>query len=288
MQNVSTLGVLQNIDPSSWRDHRFGLPKDRWNRINGKSFWITGAGTGYGRSVSLALAAAGGQVFITGRRIEKLYETQAEGRSLGINIDRCVPVAADITLESDLANATETIRLHTPHLYGLVNCAALAQPGAGPNPLADQSAVDWTTLLTTNVTGQWLTSKAALPLMDKGDGFRMVFFSSEAGWASTPGFGPYNVSKSAVNTLGTSFAAECAARYPDKDVQINVLVPGEARTEMNRGSTESPYSVVNMVLALLSHPPQGPNGCFFHRDGRHLTFAYTAPFRGNLFLKHRD
>lgn len=148
MQTVSTLGVMQNIDPNGWRDHRFGLPQDRWDRIHGKSFWITGAGTGYGRCVALALAAAGCQVFITGRRIEKLQETLTEGKSLGINIDGCVPVAADITSESDLADATETIRLHTAHLYGLVNCAALPQPGAGPNPLASQSLADWTRLLT--------------------------------------------------------------------------------------------------------------------------------------------
>ena len=282
MQTVSTAGVLQNLDPACWRDHQFGLPHDRWERLNGKSFWITGAGTGYGRSISLVLAAAGAQVFITGRRIEKLQETLTEGSSLGVNIDRCIPVPADITQESDIACAVETISQHTSRLYGLVNSAALPQPSAGPYPLADQSVAVWTKLLTTNITGQWLVTKAALPLMGKGDEFRMVFLSSEAGWASTPSFGPYNVCKSAVNTLGASFAAECAMRFSGKDVQINVLVPGEARTEMNQGSTESPYSVVSMALILLSHPPGGPNGCFFHRDGRHLAFAYAPPFSRNL------
>lgn len=283
MQGISTPGVLQSPDPAFWRNHRFGLPPARWELLDGKSFWITGAGTGYGRCISLALAAAGARVFISGRRIEKLRETLDEGAALGIDVGHCVPVPIDITLESDLARATGVIRKFTAsHLYGLVNSAALPQPDAGPYPLADQTAAAWTELLTTNVTGQWLTSKAALPLMDKGDGFRVVFLSSEAGWAATPGFGPYNVSKSAVNTLGASFAAECAARLPGKDVQINVLVPGEARTEMNQGSIESPYSVVSMVLALLSHPPGGPNGCFFHRDGRHLEFAYSRPFPRKL------
>ncbi len=117
-----------------------------------------------------------------------------------------------------------------------------------------------------------------MPLLGNGEGFRILFLSSFAGRASTPGFGSYNISKSAVNTLGASLAAECAARYPGKDIQINVLVPGEARTEMNQGSTESPYSVVSMVLVLLSHPPGGPNGFFFNRDGRHLTFAYTQEY----------
>ena len=282
VRSVATTGVLQKLDPALWREHRFGLPQSRWERLRGKSFWITGAGTGYGRCIALALAAAGAQVFISGRRIEKLRETLNEGISLGIDVDRCVAVPADIALESELAAATGTIRQHTSHLYGVVHSAALPQPNAGPYPLADQSAATWADLMATNVTGQWLTSKAALPLMAKGDGFRVLFLSSEAGWAPTPGFGPYNVSKSALNTLAASFAAECAMRFPGLDVQINVLVPGEARTEMNQGSTISPYSVVSMVLTLLSHPPGGPNGCFFHRDGRHLAFAYASPFRRSL------
>lgn len=284
MKSVSTPGILQNLDPAFWQDHHFGLPEARWEQLEGKSFWITGAGTGYGRCISLALAATGAQVFLSGRRIEKLHETLTVGIALGVDVSRCVPVSADITLEPDLDRVTGIIGKLTPHLYGLVNSAALPQPDAGSYPLADQSAAAWTDLLTTNVTGSWLTSKAALPLMAQGSGFRVVFLSSEAGWAATPGFGPYNVSKSAVNTIGASLASECAMRYPDKDVQINVLVPGEANTEMNQGSTVSPYSVVNMILVLLSHPSGGPNGCFFHRDGRHLAFAYSQAYPRSLLV----
>lgn len=283
-QIFSTHGILQHVDPHSWRDHHFGLSQFRWDRLKGCAFWVTGAGTGYGRAIALALAAAEAQVFLTGRREEKLRETLDEGASLGIKVDHCIPVVADISIESDLARAVKVISQHVPHLHGLVNSAALPQPEVGPYPLADQSLASWSALFTTNVTAQWLTSRAALPLMANGNSIRVVFMSSEAGWASTPGFGPYNVSKSAVNTLGASLAAECSAHFPDHDVQVNVLVPGEARTEMNCGSTESPYSVVSMTLTLLSHPPGGPNGCFFHRDGRHLTFGYSSSCMKNLLI----
>ncbi len=284
MQCVSTPGILQDLDPAAWPNHHFGLPLSRWNQLEGKSFWITGAGTGYGRCIALALAAAGAVVFLSGRRIEKLHETLSEGVSLGIDVSRCVPVPADITQESDLVFASDVIRERTHHLYGLVNCAALPQPATGPHPLADQSHMTWAKLFAVNVTGAWLLSKVALPLMETGGGFRMVFLSSEAGWAATPGFGPYNICKSAVNTIGASLAAECAKRYPSKDVQINVLVPGEARTEMNQGSTVSPYSVVSMVMTLLSHPPGGPNGFFFHRDGRHLVFGFSQEYPQQLLI----
>ena len=283
---VSTAGIIQNAHPASWRDHRFGLPQDRWERLKGRNFWITGAGTGYGRCIALALAAAGARVFLSGRRIEKLRETVAEGAALGIDISRCISIPMDIRSDLDLARAVENIQHVTTSLYGLVNSAALPQPSGTAFPLTDQSTTAWTDLLTTNVTGSWLTSKVALPLLSNGDGFRILFLSSFAGWASTPGFGSYNISKSAVNTLGASLAAECAVRYPGKDIQINVLVPGEARTEMNQGSTESPYTVVSMVLVLLSHPPGGPNGFFFNRDGSHLAFAYTQEYPRSLLAVH--
>lgn len=275
---VSTPGILQDLHPASWQSHRFGLPQDRWERLRGRSFWITGAGTGYGRCIALALAAAGARVFISGRRIEKLRETLEEGAALGIDVGRCISVPMDIRSDEDVVRAVQSIQQVTTNLFGLVNSAALPQPPGTAFPLTSQSAASWTDLLTTNVTGPWLICKSAMPLLCNGEGFRILFLSSFAGWASTPGFGPYNVSKSAINTLGASLAAECAARYPDKDIQINVLVPGEARTEMNQGSTESPYSVVSMVLVLLSHPPGGPNGFFFNRDGRHLAFAYTQEY----------
>jgi NAD(P)-dependent dehydrogenase (short-subunit alcohol dehydrogenase family) len=140
----------------------------------------------------------------------------------------------------------------------------------------------WDRLLATNVTGQWHVARAALPMMAASGTIRAVFLTSEAGWAFTPGVGPYNVSKAALNSLGASLAAETAARHPGADVQINLLDPGEARTEMNQGSTASPYAAVPMALALLTHPPGGPNGRFFHRDGRHRAFAYAGPWPRSL------
>ncbi len=131
----------------------------------------------------------------------------------------------------------------------------------------------WDRILRTNVTAPWLLTQAILPHIVKGGTVRVLFITSEAGWAFTPGFGQYNISKAALNSLGACMAEECTARYPELDTQINVLVPGEARTEMNQGSTESPYTIASMALLLLSHPKGGPNGKFFHKDGRHLHCA---------------
>jgi NAD(P)-dependent dehydrogenase (short-subunit alcohol dehydrogenase family) len=276
-----TSGVLQRADPASWRNHFYGLTPERWQRIRNKSFWITGAGTGYGRCIAIALAAAGGRVFITGRRRNKLNETLDEMRALSIPTENCRVIECDITQPSDIKSACSKVISLSESLYGLVNNAAL--PSSGRNyPLQEDSLEEWEKMLRTNVTGHWLLTREIFAHMHKGGALRVLFMTSEAGWAATTGFGPYNVTKAALNSLTVSMAAEYSSRYPDLDLQINVLNPGEAKTEMNEGSTESPYSVVSMALMLLSHSKGGPNGRFFHRDGRHLSFSYTEAYAKRL------
>jgi 3-oxoacyl-[acyl-carrier protein] reductase len=278
----TTPGIRQHLDPAGWREHRFGLKPARWTALAGRCFWIAGAGTGFGRSLAVALAAAGARVVLSGRRNEMLLETIAELRGLGVPTADAIPLVLDITDAGAVAAAAAEIEHRGGRLDGLICSAALPQAGDGPYPLLTMPPERWDSLLRTNVTGSWLVTRAALPLMAKNGTVRVIYLTSEAGWAFTPGFGAYNVTKSALNNLGASFAAECETRYPEADVQINVLVPGEARTEMNQGSMDSPYAIVSMALALLSHPPGGPNGHFFHRDGRHLSFGYRAAYQRSL------
>lgn len=257
------------------------MPPHRWERLRGKSFWITGAGTGYGRCLAVALAAAGGQVFLTGRRRVKLEETLREMRELAIATEACHLVECDINEAEAVAAACAQVKSRSEALYGLINNAALPASG-NAYPLQEDTIAEWQRLFCTNVSAPWWLTQKILPHMVAGNSLRVLFMTSEAGWADTLGFGPYNISKAALNSLAASMAAECAGRFPHCDVQINALIPGEARTEMNQGSPESPYTVVSMALSLLSHPSGGPNGRFFHRDGRHFGFAYAAPYEKAL------
>ncbi len=273
--------VIQNADPAKWMEHRYGLTPERWNRLKGKSFWITGAGTGYGRCLSIALASAGAHVFLTGRRKEKLFESLAKIKSLGISINNCCIVEADITDIEQIKRACNKIKGLCSSLYGLINNAALP-PREIFFPLQDETLDYWNRLMRTNVTAPWLLTREIFLHMKIGGEVRVLFMTSESGWAFTSGFGPYNISKSALNNLSASLAKEYSTSFPDMDIQMNAIVPGEARTEMNQNSAESPFSVVSMALILLSHPQNGPNGMFFHRDGRHLQFAYSLPYNKPL------
>jgi len=271
-----TLGIDQTLDPRAWRSHRFGLSAGRWSALESRGFWVTGAGTGFGRAIATALAAAGATVYLSGRRREMLEGCRAAVAEFGIQSARCHVLPLDIENPTQITAAAALIA-HGTGLHGVVNCAALPEP-VGEWPLTEIDPAQWARLLSVNVTGSWLVTRAALPVLARSGAMRVLFLTSEAGWASTSGFGPYNVSKAALNSLAMSLAEEVAARHPGLDVQINVLIPGEARSDMNRGSTESPFAAVPMALALLSHPVGGPNGRFFHRDGRHFAFAYAQPW----------
>jgi 3-oxoacyl-[acyl-carrier protein] reductase len=278
----ATPGICQGAEPQNWREHHFGLSPLRWAALARKRFWVMGAGTGFGQAIAIALALSGARVFLSGRRAPKLLETRDRAIAFGAAADRCVPLPCDAAEEAQLTAAVAEIASHGGSLHGLVYCSAL--PSAGfAWPLEQLPLARWDAMMRTNVTGAWLTSRAAIPLMLRSGGARVVLLSSEAGWTGTVGFGPYNISKAALNNLGMSLAEEYTGSHSEGDIQVNVLVPGEARTEMNHGSTDSPFTAAPMTLLLLSQPEGGPNGCFFHRDGRHLTFghrlAYERPLR---------
>src|SRR3989338_201878 len=277
-----TTRLLLDIEPEQWKKHLFGLSEKRWGNLQGKSFWITGAGTGYGRCLAIALVAAGAQVFLTGRRKQKLQETIDEMARLDISVDGCCLVPADITDFNQIKAACQIVTEKCNSLYGLINNAAIPARGDIANPLFEGSIEDWDKMMNTNVRAHWLITRTIFSHMIKARSLRVLFMSSEAGWAFTPGFGPYNISKAALNNLASSMAAEYANMWPDKDIQMNVLVAGEARTEMNQGAKESPYSIVPMALRLLAHPAGGPNGCFFHGDGRYFSFCKAAPYENSI------
>ena len=270
--------VVLDVDIANWRTHLFGLTQDRWNSLRDQSYWITGAGTGFGRSIACALAGAGAHVFITGRRFDKLQETMKEMQALEISTARCHAIVADITDQKQLLRACQRVESISPGLNGVINNAALPNRPGTTSPLREDPKDYWERLLATNVTAAWLLTRTIFPHMLKSGLVRVLFITSEAGWAATPGKGPYNVSKAALNSLSHSMAQEYARDFPALDIQINALAAGEARTEMNCHSTRSPYSIVSMVFLLLSQPKGGPNGCFFTMDGRSLGFGQTGPY----------
>lgn len=261
--------------------HRFGLSPERWATLGAMRVWVTGAGSGFGQSIALALIAAGARVELSGRSQAKLEATRERAAGLGFDTRHITLRTLDLRDVSAIAQVCDEVA-SAGALHGLVHAAAVPSTPGEAWPATGGDLEAWQRTLDTNLRAPWLLTCAAFQALRASGHPRVVMLGSEAGWAGTYRAGLYNVSKAGLNSLVQTLAQEYAVREPGLDLQLNLLVPGEARTEMNRSNPHHPDSVVSMCLTLLSQPAGGPSGQFFHRDGRHFSFGYTKQHPASL------
>lgn len=254
------------------------LPEERRSQLSGQSIWVVGGGSGYGKAIALLLAGANAQVFVSGRNLEKLEATRRMAEALKLKAENIHPVAMDMTDPAQVDAAVQTLETYTPTLHGLVLTAALPQRRQNPTPLLDDPLEHWHHMLQTNVSSALIVIRSALKLLVSADPARILCFTSKAGWADTLGVGTYNISKCALNSLVASLAQEFRAKYPQHEIQINAVEPGEAFTEMNQGSSTSPMVISSIALHLLTTSKNGPSGKFFDRDLTPLGFNWMEPY----------
>ena len=137
---------------------------------------VTGASTGIGKAIALALDASGLRVFAGVRK-------EADGEKLSREAGPCLtPVLLDVTDDSSIARAVETVaKLANGRLYGLVNNAGVGL--GGPLELVPISKTR--ELFEVNVIGLLAVTKAFLPLLRKARG-RVVNIGSLAGILASP------------------------------------------------------------------------------------------------------
>jgi NAD(P)-dependent dehydrogenase (short-subunit alcohol dehydrogenase family) len=182
---------------------------------------VTGAGSGIGRSVALALAKAGYAVVLAGRRASQLEEAAREGGA------QCLAVPTDVTQESSVAALFARVMADFGRLDLLFNNAGV---GAPPTPLEDLPTASWRTVLDTNLTGAFLCTQAAFRLMkaQQPRGGRIINNGSISATTPRPHIAAYTASKHAVTGLTKSTALE-GRRYDIACGQIDI---GNAATDL--------------------------------------------------------
>ncbi len=173
---------------------------------------ITGAGSGFGKGASLALAARGHSVIATTETEEQAVALAAEAPSLEV-------LKVDITRADDLA------KLDGLGADVLINNAGVGQTG----PLADVPLEIVRRLFEVNVFGTLAATQAVLPgMLARGSG-RVIIVSSIAGVLPGPGFGPYAMTKHALEAMGKTLRGELSGQ----GVDVTLLNPGPYNTGFN-------------------------------------------------------
>ena len=195
--------------------------------LTGKVAIVTGGGGGMGRVIALALAERGARVAALDiRRAEA--EAVAEAGARVADSEAVLPLAADVTRESDCGEAVQKTIDAFNRLDILVNAA-----GLGMQTLRDdywkepvrfwQCDPDgWQRMMDVNWKGAFLMARAAAPHMIAQGWGRIVNVTTSLDTMTFAGYTPYGPSKAALEAATSGWAKDLA----DTGVTVNVLVPG--------------------------------------------------------------
>jgi NAD(P)-dependent dehydrogenase (short-subunit alcohol dehydrogenase family) len=184
---------------------------------------VTGAGTGVGRAVSVALVAAGWLVVLAGRNRDTLEQTAAQSGEP----ERTAVVPADVTDENSVLALFAAIEEQFGRLDLLVNNAGAFGPSA---PVDEVTLADWQHTVAVNLTGSWLCARSAFALMkrQRPRGGRIINNGSLSAHVPRPESAAYTATKHAVTGLTKSLSLDGRA-YGIACGQIDI---GNAATAM--------------------------------------------------------
>jgi 3-hydroxy acid dehydrogenase/malonic semialdehyde reductase len=184
-----------------------------------KTALVTGASSGIGRATAVALAKAGFQLVITGRRRERLEALAAELAPTAVHI-----LTFDVRDRTAVEAAVAELPSGFEHIDVLINNAGNAH---GLSPIQDGDVADWDAMLDGNVKGLLYVSRAVLPRM--GEGGFIVNLGSIAGHEAYANGNVYCASKAAVNMLTRTMRIDLLP----KGIRVAEVAPGMVETEFS-------------------------------------------------------
>ncbi|MFN7965161.1 MAG: 3-oxoacyl-[acyl-carrier-protein] reductase [Acidobacteriota bacterium] len=213
-----------------------------WPGIRGKRALVTGGTRGIGHAIASALAASGAEVIITGRTQEG---ADAAARDLaigggvvrGLALDLSNPAAAQAALDL-LAKETKA--------DGGVSLVVLNAGMTKDGLIMRMPREDWESVITTNLTGAFLVTRAMVPGMIRARFGRIVAVSSVVARMGNPGQANYAASKAGLIGFVRALAREVASR----DVTVNAVAPGFIDTDMTRALGEEQRDKLRQVIPL--------------------------------------
>jgi 3-oxoacyl-[acyl-carrier protein] reductase len=248
--------------------------------LRDKSALITGSSSGIGRSVALAMAAAGADIVInhpSPREAATAAELAEQIRALG---RRAVIIEADVADEQAVSSMVEQASRELGRIDILVNNAGIAAAA----PVHELDVAVWDRVLAVHLRGTFLMTRAVLPQMYARGYGRIINTASQLAYKGAPGFTAYTAAKGAILSFARSVALEIGAR----DITINCVAPGATHTPM---LDDVPADVLEEIRKAI---PLGriaqvediaPSFVFLaSAAGRHYQGQCISPNGGDVFL----
>ena len=202
----------------------------------GKTIFITGATSGFGKASALIFAEKGHHLIITGRRKDRL---EILSKTIQNKYDvEVTTLCFDVRRNEEVVAAVNS--LSNKKIDVLINNAGLA---SGLNKIQDGLLDDWEKMIDTNIKGLLYVSKAIIPLMIKQQSGHIINIGSTAGKEAYEKGNVYCATKHAVDALSKSMRIDLLG----KGIKVSQICPGAAETEFSEvrlhGDTEKAKKV---------------------------------------------
>jgi NAD(P)-dependent dehydrogenase (short-subunit alcohol dehydrogenase family) len=220
-------------------------------RLAGKIALITGGGTGIGRAIALAFAREGAKVAIVGRRADKLAEVLGEIRKHDVD---GLAIACDVAKATDVERAVIETSAKFGGLNVLVNNAGALHVAT----VEGTSEEEWDRLMTVNMKGPFLMSKAVLPAFRRAGGGAIVNVGSLLGLVAMKDRAAYCASKGGVTLLTKAMAVD----HGHENIRVNCICPSLVETDLvqalfndgERGATLKKERIATFPLGRAGQP----------------------------------
>lgn len=199
-------------------------------RSNKKVILITGSSSGFGKITALTLAREGHRVYASMR--DTTGRNKSIFREFTRDMDNLTPLELDVTVDSSVQKAVETIIEVEGKIDVLVNNAGIMNCGVTEAFTVEQASKQFDV----NVLGCFRTVKAVLPPMRKQQSGLLIHVSSLAGRAVFPFFGLYCASKHALEAMAESLKYELG----NANIDSVIIEPGPFETDLLLRNTPRP------------------------------------------------
>lgn len=229
--------------------------------LSGKVILITGAGAGIGKALALQCAQLDAKVLLLGKTVKKLEAVYDQIELLAKQPAAIIPLDLNGASETHYTDLAATIEREYGKLDGLVHNAS--QLGVlGPFTQIEKST--WDEVIQTNLTSQFLLTKALIPVLCLASQASTIFTTSGVGNQGRAYWGAYSISKFATEGMMQVLADE----YEHSQCRFNAINPGATKTAMRASAYPAEDSsklktaeeVLPSYVYLLSDESEGVTG----------------------------